>query len=185
MVRAEFGQYLPQWRAAQDYRAGYNAHNEMGGGIILDGSHELDYVRWLGGEVDTVYCAAGHLSRLEMNAEDGAEITLRMVDGVIAEIHLDCIQRGYSRNCKALGEEGVLVWDFKEGVRCLNGDGGTWQHFPIAPDPNEMYLEEMRHFLKVVKGECLPAVDGATGKRILEIALAAKESAKHGEEVRV
>jgi predicted dehydrogenase len=182
VIRAEVGQYLPEWRPTQDYRAGYNVRSAMGGGIILDASHELDYVRWLCGEVEGVYCAAGHLSDLEMDTEDTAAITLRFSNSTIGQVHLDCIQRGYARNCKIIGSEGSLFWEFKEGVRHLLPDK-TWHTFPMTPDPNEMYLAEMRHFMSCVRGEEEPLVDGATGKRVLEIALAAKESAARGVQV--
>ena len=38
--RAEFGQWLPSWRPATDYRKGYAARRETGGGIILDRIHD-------------------------------------------------------------------------------------------------------------------------------------------------
>lgn len=184
VIRAEVGQYLPDWRPTQDYREGYNVNAAMGGGIILDASHELDYVRWLGGEVERVYCAAGHLSSLEMNTEDTAAITLHLKWGVIAEVHVDCIQRGYARNCKLIGQEGTLLWDFKTGVRLFTA-AKVWHEFPLSPDSNEMYRAEMRHFLACVRGEEKPLVDGTTGKRVLEIALAAKQSAATRVEVTV
>jgi predicted dehydrogenase len=178
MIRAEVGQYLPDWRPTQDYRQGYNVSAAMGGGIILDASHELDYVRWLGGEVQSVFCAAGHLSDLEMETEDAAAIVLHLANGVIAEVHLDCIQRGYARSCKLIGTHGTLIWDFKEGVRWFEGATKAWQEFKIMPEPNEMYVEEMRHVLACVRGETAPLVDGVSGQRVLEIALAAKRSAQ-------
>lgn len=184
LIKAEFGQYLPDWRPGRDYRSGYSASMAMGGGIILDASHELDYVRWLGGEVESVFCAAGRLSGLEMDAEDTAAITLYLRDNVLAEIHLDCIQRGYTRNCKLIGEEGTLLWDLKTGVRLLTADK-EWHDFPLSPDPNDMYMDELRHFGACIRGEEKPQVDGATGKRILEIALAARKSAVAGTRVAV
>jgi predicted dehydrogenase len=184
LIKAEFGQYLPDWRPGRDYRSGYNASMAMGGGIILDASHELDYVRWLGGEVESVFCAAGRLSGLEMDVEDTAAITLYLRNNVLAEIHLDCIQRGYTRNCKLIGEAGTLFWDFKTGVRLLTA-GKEWHEFPLAPDPNQMYVDELRHFGACVRGEEKPQVDGATGKRILEIALAARRSAAAGTRVAI
>ena len=184
LIKAEFGQYLPDWRPGRDYRDGYNASVAMGGGIILDASHELDYVRWLGGEVESIFCAAGRLSGLEMDAEDTAAITLHLRNNVLAEIHLDCIQRGYTRSCKLIGEEGTLYWDFKTGARLFTADK-EWHDFPFSPDPNDMYVDELRHFGACIRREEKPQVDGAAGKRILEIALAARKSAATGAQVAI
>jgi len=182
-IRAEFGQYLPDWRPKEDYRRSYTSKAEMGGGIILDASHELDYVRWLAGEVESVYCTAGHVSDLDMDAEDIAEITMRIRGNIVAHVHLDCIQRGYTRNCKVIGEKGSLLWDFRSGVRHFDAEVGRWVEELVVQDPNEMYLEEIKHFLACSRGEVEPAVDGKTGKRILEIALAALRSATERREV--
>ena len=50
-VRAEVGQYLPDWHPEEDYRVSYAARRDLGGGALLTLSHELDYVRWIAGEV--------------------------------------------------------------------------------------------------------------------------------------
>ena len=102
-IRAEFGQYLPTWRPSRDYRETYTAQAALGGGILLDASHEIDYVRWFAGEIRCVYAAAGHLSRLEMDAEDTAAMILRFDGDVLGEVHVDCLQRGYSRTCTIIG----------------------------------------------------------------------------------
>lgn len=176
ILRAEFGQYLPDWRPDRDYRQGYNAQASMGGSIILDASHEIDYVRWLAGEISAVYALAAKLSDLEIDAEDTALLTLRFANGVAGQIQLDCVQRNYSRACKLVGTEGTLTWNFEEGVRAYSSESRRWQIFPLLPDSNEMYLEEMRHFLACARGETNPLVSGADGKRVLEIALAARRS---------
>lgn len=176
-VSAEYGQYLPDWRPQQDYRQSYTANALMGGGIILDSSHELDYVRWLVAEVESVSCLAGKLSNLNLDVEDTADITLAMRGNVIGNVHLDCIQRGYARSCKLIGEEGTLCWDFKAGVRIYRSAGNRWDEERFEDDPNEMYMREVAHFLECVRGHAVPPVDGESGKRVLEIALAAKRSA--------
>ena len=52
-------------------------------------------------------------------------------------------------------------------------------------DRNAMYLEELRHFLDCVKSGQSPMVAGEDGRRVLEIALAAKESARTGRVIAV
>jgi predicted dehydrogenase len=177
-VRAEFGQDLSTWRPSRDYRQSYSAHRAEGGGILLDASHELDYVRWLGGEVRRVLAVEAHVSRLETDAEDVAALILSLSDGAIAEIHLDCVQIGYSRSCKLIGSEGTMTWDWTAGVQVRRRDGD--QHFASDGDINLMYLEEMRHFLACVAGESEPLVSGADGLRALEIVAAARRSSAEG-----
>ena len=47
-VRCETGQYLPAWRPDTDFRQGVSARRELGGGALLELSHEIDYLRRLG-----------------------------------------------------------------------------------------------------------------------------------------
>ncbi|MFB0500162.1 MAG: Gfo/Idh/MocA family protein [Candidatus Hadarchaeaceae archaeon] len=185
-ARAEFGQYLPDWRPWQNYRQSYTAQKRLGGGIILDGSHELDYMRWLLGEVEEVFCFAGKLSDLQVDTEDTAEVLLKFRGGAIACIHLDFLRRDYSRNCELIGEAGSIMWSYPEQyVKVYSTKSKRWRIFRAGSDPNEMYVQEMRHFIRCVKGKEKPLVDGKNGKRILEIVLAAKKSAKSGKKVKV
>ena len=47
-AQIEAGQYLPLWRE-RDYTESYSAHKSKGGGVALDLSHEIDYMRYLFG----------------------------------------------------------------------------------------------------------------------------------------
>lgn len=174
-VRAEFGQYLPDWRPGTDYRGGYIVRRDVGG-ILLDASHEIDYVRWLCGEITRVYAVTERLGGFEMEAEDTALLLLRHAGGTLSEIHVDCVQRGYSRGCKLVGREGTIEWNFKTGIRHTR-DGSAWTEEPIAPDVNDMYLEEMRHFLACVRDGATPPVDADSAAAVIAVVEAAKRSA--------
>jgi len=187
-ARVQAGQYLPDWHPWEDYRQGYSANSALGGGVILDGVHEIDYIRWLLGEVGQVFCLSGKFSSLEIDTEDLAEILLWFNSGAIAEVHLDYIQRFYGRSCQLIGEEGTILWDFNEGqVKSYSAESKRWQVFPQKPDYdiNEMYIEEMKHFLQCVEGKTKPMRDIKSARRILETALAAKESARTGKIVKL
>jgi Predicted dehydrogenases and related proteins len=102
-ARVAVGQYLPDWHPWEDYRKTYSARRDLGGGVILDAIHEIDYIRWMLGEVEAVACFAGKLSRLEIETEDTAAILLRFASGSIGEVHLDYVQRAYNRTCHIIG----------------------------------------------------------------------------------
>lgn len=182
-ARVEVGQYLPDWHPWEDYRQGYSARRDLGGGVTLDAIHELDYIRWMLGEVEQVVGFSGKLSHLEIETEDTAGILLRFASGTIGEVHLDYVQRAYSRTCQIIGDEGTVRWDYSTGeVRWYSAERKNWQVFSNPPDwePNKMYLDEMRHFLQCLAGQDRPSLDVFEAARVLEIALAAKESADRG-----
>lgn len=64
------GQYLPDWRPDIDYRASYSARRELGGGVIRDLSHEVDYMSWLFGDWRRLVSLGGRLSLLQITSDD-------------------------------------------------------------------------------------------------------------------
>lgn len=185
-LRAEVGQYLPDWRPGRDYRKSVSARKELGGGVVLELSHELDYACWMLGEVGGVTAAINRLSNLELDVEDIAEITLQFTCGAIGSIHLDMVQRAPVRSCRIAGTEGVLTWEMNgHQVRLFTAGTGEWEelHTYSQFDFNQVYTAELRHFLACVQGDSYPPVGGKQGRRVLEVALAAKRAAQEGQVV--
>jgi len=176
---AEFGQYLPDWRPGIDYTKNYTAKKKEGGGIILDGTHEIDYITWLLGDAEKISCFADKLSNLKVDVEDTAEILLKFKNDSIARIHLDFTQRDYTRKCKIVGEKGTLFFDYSEGkVKIFTEKEKKWKIIDLNFDSNQMYVKEMEHLIRCVNKEEKPSADEITGKKVLEIALAAKKSSE-------
>ncbi len=120
-VRCEVGQYLPSWRPDNDYRQGVSARSDLGGGALLELSHELDYLRWIFGEVDWVKATLTRQSALEIDVEDSAHLTMGFspsADGrkLIGIVSLDFIRHDSTRLCTAIGEAGSLRWNGATGV---------------------------------------------------------------------
>ena len=174
------GQYLPDQHPWEDYRHGYAANTSLGGGVILDGIHELDYLSWFLGDINELFCFADKLSGLEMDTEDTAAILLRFEKNAIGVIQMDYVKRTYERTCEIVGEEGIIKWDFKEHtVKLFSAETKDWKTIQDDKeyDINKMYVDEMDWFIDCINGKVTPPVDAVSGKRILEVALAAKESA--------
>ena len=123
---------------------------------------------------------ADKLSHLEIDTEDTAALLLRFASGAVGEIHLDYIQRAYSRTCQIIGEEGTIHWDFSAGqVRFYSAHEQRWKIFdnPVGWQVNQMYVDEMAHFLRCLDGDEAPEASAFDGAKVLQIALAAKASA--------
>lgn len=187
--RAEAGQYLPDWRPGTDYRRSVSARRDLGGGVLLELSHEFDYVRWLAADVRSVSARAAKISDLEIDVEDTAEVTLEFENGALGHIHLNMTQRPAGRSCRIAGTEGTLIWDgMNHSVRVLSGASGVGTDLaPANPslDRNAMYLAEMEHFLDCVRTGREPLVGAQEGRRTLELVLAAKESSREGKVVQL
>ena len=60
-----FGYDLRRWRPGVDYRESYSARADLGGGIVLDAIHELDYMSWLLGPPRAVTAVTARVSELK------------------------------------------------------------------------------------------------------------------------
>ncbi|AFM25496.1 Gfo/Idh/MocA family protein [Desulfomonile tiedjei] len=178
---AHVAQYLPDWRPWQDYRLSYTARKELGGGIILDASHEIDYIIDLLKKPVAVACMAGTVGDLQVDVEDCATILLRFSSGAQADIHMDFLQRDYARSCRLVGEKGTIIWDYGAAqVRLFRSDSEQWQTIEVSCDPNDMYVEEVRDFLACILQGRNPLVGLEQAALVLKTALAAKSAAEKG-----
>ncbi len=187
-ARAQCGYYLPFWHPHNDYRNSYSANRASGGGVILDSVHEFDYLRWFFGEVTKVFCYAGKVSTLTIDTEDNADILLHFSSGLIANVHLDYLQRTYRRSCEVIGEEGVIEWDYITQMVSLYGKKDRHVEMfseSINVERNQMFIDEIKHFVACIQGEEKPTLDATEGRTVLRIALAAKTSAIEERVIRV
>jgi predicted dehydrogenase len=179
-LQAEYGQYLPSWRPTRDYRDTYTAQAALGGGILLDASHEIDYTRWIAGEMSAVFASLSRQSDLQIDVEDTAAMVIKFQSGPIGEVHLDCVQRGYARRCTLIGSEATVRWDSTTGLRITTAAGAAHDE-PLVPAPNDPYVAELRAFLD--GAPTLATV--ADGARIMAILEAARRSSAERREIAI
>jgi predicted dehydrogenase len=117
-VHAEVGQYLPDWRPGTDYRNGASARRELGGGALLELSHELHYLQWLFGPVQAVQAVMRTTGTLDIEVEDLVAALLQFHSGAIGTVQLDFVRRTYSRSCRIVGSEGTVEWPCVKRLRC-------------------------------------------------------------------
>ena len=69
-IKISCNSYLPDWRGNKFYKNSSSAKKKLGGGVILDLSHELDFARLLFGEISIKFIQKGKFSNLLINTED-------------------------------------------------------------------------------------------------------------------
>jgi predicted dehydrogenase len=187
-VRAEVGEYLPGWHTYEDYRQSYASRQDLGGGVILSQIHELDYLYWLFGMPRRVFALGGHLSSLEVDVEDTADILMECVmDGhpFPVSLHQDYLQNPSNRSCEIIGNAGKIMVD----IRALTVDvfDAQGKHVEASSyegfQRNQLFLDELKCFLDSMQGKQTPLVNLREGAQSLRMALAAKESLTTGKVV--
>ncbi|MBM3143741.1 MAG: Gfo/Idh/MocA family oxidoreductase [Chloroflexi bacterium] len=182
-VQVIWGEYLPGWHPWEDYRQGFSARADLGGGVILTLTHPFDYLRWLLGDVAALWAFTGRVDDLEIAVEGVAEIGLRFANGVLGTVHLDYIQRPHTHRLELVGTQGTIRWDYLEGIlQVFRASKEEWEVYlvPEGFERNQLFLDQMKHFLAVARGDEQPLCTLADGIWAQKLAMAAHESARSG-----
>jgi len=191
-VRCEVGQYLPSWRSDTNYRKSVSACRGLGGGALLELSHEVNYLRWIFGEVDWVKATLSRQSSLEIDVEDTAHLILGFLpeaDGhqLIGTVNLDFVRHDITRLCTAICEEGSLRWNGVTGeIEKFEMGAKEWRkHSHYHHQPDDSYLAEWQHFLDCIHQKKMPLTTGEDGLKVLQIIEAARQASKSGGQIQI
>jgi predicted dehydrogenase len=178
---------------------------EPGGGpVLLNAIHEIDSLRMLLGDVDTVQAADSNAVR-GFEVEDTAAAILRFKSGALGTLILsDTVSSPWSWETTSgenplypkSGQDNILIGGTRGSLTVPSldlrwhdeGEESWWNPLlqkrePIIPaDP---YYEQMRNFAGVIRGTEEPVLSGRDGTRTLATTLAITESAKTGQPIRI
>ncbi|HGY9583145.1 Gfo/Idh/MocA family oxidoreductase [Vibrio harveyi] len=168
-VNVEVGQYLPDWRPNKDYRSSVSANAELGGGVLLELSHELDYVQWLFGSLDVKHAILRSGDELSIDVEDCADI-VAVCQSTVVNIHLDFLQRKSFRKCRVIGSLGTLEWDLiRNEITLASAKGDELLYSEPDWDKNQMYLRMLTDFISKIEGREHSCIDVAEAKQSVEL----------------
>jgi predicted dehydrogenase len=178
VVRADFeaGQWLPDWRPAQDYRRGYSASRALGGGVLLDLIHEIDAALWLLGGFDHISGFATRASGLEIDSDDCASLLLARTGGPIATVRIDYVSRRPVRRYTLVGDRATATWDLRAATLQV-ADADCIETLPLpdgAFDVAATYPAAMREMLAAIDAGRPSTQPLAQGLRALATALRAQ-----------
>ncbi|GEO09925.1 Gfo/Idh/MocA family protein [Segetibacter aerophilus] len=176
-VNAFVGQFLPDWRPAEDYTKGMSAKKETGGGVMLDLVHEFDYLLWLLGPVETVASQYSNTGALQIETEDVCDVLLKFDNGATGTLHLDYLQKKLVRNCTITGFNGAITCNLAENkVSWINKDKQEEEFEYKGFERNGRFIQIMKAFLENKKDARLTSLQ--QGIESLKLVLAAKRSSE-------
>ena len=168
------GQYLPDWRPDQDYKTTVSAQKGLGGGALLELSHELDYLLHLFGLPDRVSSIIQSSGQLDIEVEDQVDGCFYYDSGTVVHIHLNFLQKVVSRICTITFNDAYLRWDLKNGHISIDDVDGNSLTEEVPTVSNETYIDELKHFFQCIDDQTNPIVELSSGKNVLKVIEAMK-----------
>lgn len=168
-----FGQSLPTWHPTRNYRTEYAARSDLGGGVCLTtGSHVIDLIRFMLGEIKEVNGFTRSTGELGVNIDDVSAGTLKTTAGLVVGFQFDFLQIPKRAEVVLCGSKGRIRIDFVQEEVYIER---TSRHtIGLVGSMTKMYQEELQYFVDMVKsGKQDPSLDVRDGlitlKRILEL----------------
>lgn len=182
------------WNRNQNYykQAPWRGTYAMDGGTLMNQCiHNIDLLQWMmGGEIESVYAQTDTFLR-DIEAEDFGAIVVRFKNGAIGIIEGSaCVYpKNLEETLSIFGEQGTVVigglavnkietWKFEDSTEdeekeILKGD---------REDPDSVYgfghIWLIEDFIKALKDDREPLINGEEGKKAMSIILAAYRSSK-------
>ena len=188
------------WNRNKAYysKADWRGTWELDGGCLINQcTHNIDLLQWMiGSEISSVYGQTANYNHPYIETEDYGSIIIKFANGAIgnAEGTVNVYPKSLEETLTILGEKGtavigglalnkILVWDFEDGQDSLEqvkkdfdldidniyGDG----HTPLYKD-----------FIREIRNDSTPLVDGNEGKKSLSIILMAYKSQKESKAIK-
>lgn len=197
--------YVKWFRTQQYYDSGlWRGTWELdGGGALMNQAvHSVDLLTYFMGPVVEVTAQWGTLAHERIAVEDTVVATLKFANGALGVIeastaaypgYLKRIEISGSAGTAVMEEEDIKVWDFAEKLpsdeavharmASSKSSGGG------ASDPSAIghhgHTKQFADMVEAIKKNRAPAVDGAEGRRSIEIILAIYKAAETGQSVKL
>ena len=186
-AKAECGFYLPNWHPWEDYRKFYMAHKNQGGGVLLDTSHEINYLQRLFGKVKSIQGIVGKFSNLEITSDD---LTLSILkfkkNNVIGHVHLDLLQFEKSRSFKIIGTKGIIEGSLTTNeIKIFENNKKKRIVKKLNYDFNNIYTTQLRQFWALIKNKKSNLCTGDEAYHTMQIIEGIRKSNKFGKTVNV
>lgn len=153
-VYCEVGQYLPYWRPDKEFKNSVSANKCLGGGALLELSHEIDYLHYLFGDLEPHASILRSSSALNLDVEDQVDVLAVSRSNEVVTIHLDFLQKKAFRKIRIIAENGIaecdlianqLVVDVSSEEKYFYEDKGY--------DKNKIYLNMLNDFNLLIAGK--------------------------------
>ena len=160
-LESKVGQNLISWRKNQDYKKTVSAIESLGGGVLLELSHEIDYLNWIFGKLDWVSAHVEKSSDMEIKVEDTVNAILRFKKnqlnpkGFSGFLKMDMFRDDHTRTCRVDGSKKTIMWDGKKNkVKEFSIKENRWKViYEDKCSKDSSYINQLRYFINCIEDD--------------------------------
>jgi len=130
----------------------------------------------------------GGQKALGIEVEEMVESTVRFKNGILGGMHVNYLQRPPELFLEIIGSEGRISWNYLSGeLKIYQTEDQTWEFYPLTEgfSRNDLFLEEMQHFLQVAAGKAPPLCSLDDGIKVQKIIAALYQAVEDGTSVSI
>jgi predicted dehydrogenase len=150
-VTTEWSEYLPDWHPWEDYKQGYSARKDLGGGVLLTQIHPMNYLSYIFGDIEKVQINKIVTKSLEIEVDDIADLLINFKAGMSGHVHIDFVQKPRVHTMKVITSKGRFEWDYHKNTLLFLSNNGKEKFFKNDNfDRNDMFVEMLKDFVRCV-----------------------------------
>lgn len=150
-VTTEWSEYLPDWHPWEDYKQGYSARKDLGGGVLLTQIHPMNYLSYIFGDIEKVQINKVATRSLDIEVDDIADLMINFNNGMSGHIHIDFLQKPRVHTMKIVTSKGKFAWDYHRNIlQFVDKDGKEDVFANDNFDRNDMFREMLKEFIECV-----------------------------------
>jgi predicted dehydrogenase len=152
-IQSKWAEYLPDWHPWEDYRQSYASRKELGGGVTLTLSHDIDMALFLANSaVNSFHLIKNYNSKLEVDVDSGSDILIEFENKIIANIHLNFYEKIKERFLKLVFDDASFNFDFYQSKLTIT----TVEKVDIIElrtfDRNDLFVAQTKCFFDQIVG---------------------------------
>jgi predicted dehydrogenase len=146
---------------------------DMFGTLLVDYTHEFDYLGSIFGDVKAVACFANRLGKKKFLAVNPttAVTVLRYASDALVSVHMDYVQHPPRRSLEVYGDRKTLELDLMTNIlRIFDTDKEGFLPLTFETNRDNQFRAEHQDMIDAVRKGKRPCVTGEVGLQVLEIA---------------
>ena len=153
-IESYCGSWLPDWRPKSNYKKSVSAQNKLGGGVLLELSHEIDLINNLFGPVEIKYASSFNTNTLAIDVEDIALIQAECLKCRFITIKLNFCSKPQERYLKIRFSKANLIWELdNQIIKIKESEGNELILYKSKKDSDYKYKKQLENFFKFIENK--------------------------------